>query len=247
MGSSWAKRLNGATNRLYWRLAQRPHYLEVYRRMVDDAVGRADAVIHLGAGALDFAKVTSVDLAGKQVWAVDPDESALVRNPNPNRIVAFGEAIPLPDGCADAVVCEHVVEHLDKPLEVLREARRLLRPAGRFVFTTPNLLSYSGVATRLTPQRFHDFWIAKLRADGAARTEEPYPTHFRMNDVWSIAKLARQSGFEVGELFTGVDHPTYTYPLPGVHQLAAGWHMALDRIEWLAPFRITLTATLVRP
>lgn len=239
--------LNSATNRLYHRVTRRPHYMTVYGRMVDRAVAEAETIIHLGAGPMWLGRVCTVSLDGKTVWAVDPDAEALARNPSPHRIEAFGESIPLPDQSIDAIVCEHVVEHLDDPAGVLREAHRLLRPGGRVVFTTPNLLSYSGLATHLTPQWFHDLYIGWLRKDGAARSEDPYPTRFRMNTVGAIQRLAETAGLEVEELWTGVDHATYTWPLPVIHQMATAWHIVLDKVDALAPLRITLTATLRKP
>lgn len=244
---SLVSRLNGATNQLYRRLATRPHYIEEYKRMVDRAVADSAAVIHLGCGPLDFAEVCRVPLAGKTVYAVDPDAEALARNPCPNRVVAFGESVPLPDACVDTVVLEHVVEHLDDPTAVMHEAYRLLRPGGRVVFTTPNLLSYSGLATHLTPLRFHVWYLALLRREGAARAEEPYPTVFRMNTLRKVRQIATGAGFEIEELTTGVDWPTYTYPLPVVHQLAAAWHLVLDRLDVFAPVRITITVSLRKP
>jgi SAM-dependent methyltransferase len=60
-------------------------------------------------------------------------------------VLADARRIPLPDGCADAVTMLDVVEHLT-PTELdasLREARRLLAPAGRlFIHTFPSRTVY---------------------------------------------------------------------------------------------------------
>jgi SAM-dependent methyltransferase len=45
-----------------------------------------------------------------------------------------GEAIDLPDGSADAVMCSWVLCTVPDPAAVLREVRRILRPGGRFAF-----------------------------------------------------------------------------------------------------------------
>lgn len=50
-------------------------------------------------------------------------------------------AIPLPDGCADAVMALHLLEHFyrwEVP-EVLAEWRRLLKSGGRLILELPNL------------------------------------------------------------------------------------------------------------
>jgi len=161
--------------------------------------------------------------------------------------VAGGEEIPLPSASVDVIVSEYVVEHLAQPEIVLREAWRLLRPGGCFVFVTPNLLSYSGLVTHFTPQSFHLIFLQRLLRLGGSGNERPYPTAFRMNTLWAVRRLARETGFEVRELHTGVDHPTYTYPFPVIHQIAVLWHLLLDKLELLAPFRITLIGVLEKP
>ncbi|MDO8592377.1 MAG: class I SAM-dependent methyltransferase [bacterium] len=37
-----------------------------------------------------------------------------------------------------AIYAKHVLEHLDKPLEFLREIKRILKPGGRAIISTPN-------------------------------------------------------------------------------------------------------------
>jgi SAM-dependent methyltransferase len=240
-------RWNGASNRLYYRLTRRPHHFDRYKRLVQEAAARSTDIVHLGAGSVWLGDLCNVDLEGKTVYAVEPDAEALALNPTPLKLVAGGEKIPLPSASVDAIVCEYVVEHLEHPEEVLQEAQRLLRPGGCFVFVTPNLLSYSGLVTHLTPQWLHLRFLRALLRVGGSANERPYPTAFRMNTLWAVHRLARQTGFEVRALYTGVDHPTYTYPFPGIHQLAVLWHVLLDKIEWLAPFRITLIGVLEKP
>ncbi|WP_437673365.1 class I SAM-dependent methyltransferase [Sorangium sp. So ce131] len=238
---------NKKTNELYYRFTDRPHYWKVYQGMVDEAVAPAKDVIHLGCGPLWFGKVATVPLDGKTIYAVDPDEQALARNPAPHHIRAFGDAIPLPDGCVDVIAADHLLEHVEKPEALMREAHRLLRPGGRFVFTAPNLLSYTGLATHLTPYWFHKLYVDLLRSNSSKTTKgDAYPTFFRMNTVWAVDRIAKETGFRVDKLSSGVDHPTYTVLFPGVHQAVMAMHLVLDKVEALAPFRITLTASLVR-
>jgi SAM-dependent methyltransferase len=239
--------LNRATNDLYYRLTARPHHFALYKRLVGAAVARADAIVHLGAGNVWLGDVSDTAVGSKTVYVVEPDAEMLARNPAPNRICAPGESIPLPDESVDAVVCEYVVEHLERPVEVLRELRRILRPGGRFVFVTPNKWSYSGLATWMTPQSFHRHFLAWLFALGASGNEKPFPTTFRMNTRWAIDRYAREAGLVLRELHTGVDHPTYTYPFPVIHQVAVLWHLVLDKLDVLEPLRITLIGVLEKP
>ena len=45
--------------------------------------------------------------------------------------------VPLPDGEADAILLTEVLEHLERPGDALAECRRLLRPGGHLIATTP--------------------------------------------------------------------------------------------------------------
>lgn len=47
----------------------------------------------------------------------------------------------LGEGCFDLVTAVEVIEHVEAPINLLRNARRLLRPNGLIVITTPNVNS----------------------------------------------------------------------------------------------------------
>jgi SAM-dependent methyltransferase len=48
-----------------------------------------------------------------------------------------------PDAAFDLVVMRHVLEHVPDPYTMLSEIRRILRPAGRCIFTIPNIDSHT--------------------------------------------------------------------------------------------------------
>lgn len=54
-------------------------------------------------------------------------------------VVADVTYVPLADGCADAVVCTEVLEHVLRPERVIAECSRLLKPGGRLVLSMPFL------------------------------------------------------------------------------------------------------------
>lgn len=49
-----------------------------------------------------------------------------------------GVVLPLPDMSIDLVVMVEVIEHVMQKEELLKEVHRVLRPGGKFFFTTPN-------------------------------------------------------------------------------------------------------------
>ena len=49
--------------------------------------------------------------------------------------------LPFPDGAFAVVLCVEGIEHIENPFQLLRELRRVLRPGGVLLLTTPNILS----------------------------------------------------------------------------------------------------------
>jgi ubiquinone/menaquinone biosynthesis C-methylase UbiE len=56
---------------------------------------------------------------------------------------AAARALPLADACVDAVVSFETIEYFDRQDDFLREVRRVLRPDGRFIVSTPDRDVYS--------------------------------------------------------------------------------------------------------
>jgi SAM-dependent methyltransferase len=83
-----------------------------------------------------------------------------------------------PNGNFDAIVSNHVFEHVHDPKELLIESWRILRPGGRFIAATPN-------AASLGHRIFRSDW----------RGLEP-PRHLQIFTRSAINTLARNAGFE---------------------------------------------------
>jgi protein-L-isoaspartate O-methyltransferase len=86
-----------------------------------------------------------------------------------NLVFAQGDAraLPLPDGRFDVAVSFETIEHFDRQEAFVAEVRRVLRPAGRFIVSTPDREVYSAPGT--APNPFHvremnrDEFVALLR------------------------------------------------------------------------------------
>lgn len=243
-----ALRFNQASNQFFWQHTRRPPYMQYYRDQLDRVLCDARTAIHLGAGAKDPASLTSVDLRRLTLYAVDPSPTSLARNPNPNQLIAWGHDIPLPDASIDVIFSEHVMEHIEDPRATLAEAHRLLRPGGVMLWVAPNLWSYSGLLTHLTPFWFHRL-VNRLLEPVAQRsaTADVFPTFFRINSLPRIRRLLKRCGFEIEELYTSVDAPHYTQFIPGIHQLAVAVHVVLDRFECLRYFRLVQIVRARKP
>ncbi|HUV59719.1 MAG TPA: class I SAM-dependent methyltransferase [Desulfatiglandales bacterium] len=109
-------------------------------------------------------------------WAVEGVE------PDPNAAHASREIfnVPVREGTIydqnypsmyfDAVTLNNVIEHVHKPIDLLRECYRVLKPGGRLVITTPNAES---LCARLfgqywrgleSPRHLHIFTVAAIKS-----------------------------------------------------------------------------------
>ena len=118
-----------------------------HRRRLELAVGllceRLPAgalVADLGAGGGDVAALLAA--RGLRPVACDavPDAGRAALDAGfPAVALDVGEELPLRAGSLDGVFAGEIIEHVYDPLSLLREIRRVLRPGGVLVLTTPNL------------------------------------------------------------------------------------------------------------
>ena len=101
---------------------------------VREHAGRS--VLDLGCGLGGYSKALAD--GGLEVQALDvvPEYVERARSIGVDAQVYDGEHVPLPDGSVDTVILLEVVEHLDDPGRLLREARRVARR--NVLVTTPN-------------------------------------------------------------------------------------------------------------
>jgi len=101
-------------------------------------------VLDLGVGDGSVVKQL-VDALGLDcvVYGVDIDERALKQAKERGIIVSKvdlnKDKLPYQDNYFDLVLMEEVIEHLANPDNALEEVRRVLKPGGLFIITTPNL------------------------------------------------------------------------------------------------------------
>jgi SAM-dependent methyltransferase len=101
---------------------------------------------------------------------------------------------PLPDSSADICICDHVLEHLEKPELFFSEARRVLKAGGYLCIRTPNLWNYIALASRLVPNRSHAKLLPRVKESTLA--EDVFPTHYRCNTIPAIRRYLGRCGFE---------------------------------------------------
>ena len=134
-------------------------------------LSRRKQVLDAGCGA----GYGSAELARKAAGVLGIDRSAeaiaFARTqyaaPNLRFEEADCSALPAADGSIDLVVAFEVIEHLQDWRAFLREARRVLAPAGQFIVSTPNKRYYSESRGGSGPNPFHvhEFEFEEFRAE----------------------------------------------------------------------------------
>jgi SAM-dependent methyltransferase len=76
--------------------------------------------------------------------------------PNLRFVQADARLLPLADACMDAVVSFETIEHFDRQDDFLREIRRVLRPGGKFIVSTPDRDVYSPAGSAANPFHVHE-------------------------------------------------------------------------------------------
>ncbi|MEP6957029.1 MAG: class I SAM-dependent methyltransferase, partial [Chthoniobacterales bacterium] len=101
------------------------------------------------------------------------------------------DALPYADQSFDLVTCTEVIEHLEHFRSALREVYRVLRPAGIFVVSTPNVLN---LRSRL---RYLLFGFANMFGPLKLGDDRHHSTHGHINPVgyFYVAHALDNAGF----------------------------------------------------
>lgn len=220
-----------------------PDYVDEHARF-DSAIRRyltpAAAVLDAGAGrGLMYPNTYREQVARMAGADVDP---AVMDNTNlTDAVVSDLGHLPYEDATFDVVFSKYVFEHLDRPLNVLRELRRVLKPGGHLLIHTPNRWHYVAIGATVTPMRFH-VWFNERR--GRVQ-EDTFPTRYRINDEKTIRRLAAAARFRVVELDLFETKPDYLLFSPIAYRAGIVYERLVNSTEKLARFRVQLIADLV--
>ena len=114
-----------------------------------------------------------------------------------NPVLGDLTALPFSDGAFDIVSANMVVEHLDQPLAVLNEVRRILRSGGHFVFHTPNARCFSIRMASWLPQFAKNTLIRVLEG---REEHDVFRTFYRMNTPLAVTEFSRKAELKIADL-----------------------------------------------
>ncbi len=152
-------------------------------KTLDAPSGRGSLSLALKAKGLD---VWALDIAPPNLegWGVHCQEADL------NKALSFADAF------FDAIVCVEGIEHIEDPHALVREFRRVLRPGGRLIVTTPNIQC---LVSRLKFLFFGSFRYFNAQIDIADRS---LAGHIHPLTFTELEMILGRNGFELGDVST---------------------------------------------
>jgi len=233
-------------NALHYPVARaRAHYYADYEdeivhflRMIIRHSGSHSVVLDAGCGRASFAtpwrkfcrQLVGVDIApgiAENPWVGEKLRGDIYQ-------------LPLAGNSVDLIILRYVMEHLERPVDALREVARVLRPGGKLVLLTPNRRHYVCLVARLTPHWFHRWFLARH-----GRFEEDVsPTRYKANTRRGLRKVALQAGFRIAELELFEAAPGYLGWFWPAFMLGVTYERVVNRFTCLAGLRVSMLATL---
>lgn len=232
--------MNASAIRDYFYDSRRPAWVDgttTFAAMIRRVLQPDMRILNLGAGP--GLGPIHFDREVARVVGVDPDPAIASNRHLSDRARGVAEALPFRARSFDVVYSDWVVEHIADPVSTVREIARVLKPGGRLIFRTGNLLHYSYAISRLTPHRFHQFMVGD--------EYDPYPTYYRMNTASSVRRVMREAGLTEESLTMFESDPAYVgFSVPTM-LIGVAYERLVNRFSWLAPLRANILACYQAP
>lgn len=152
------------------------------------------AILDIGCGRGEFLGRLPVSLRRSGIDLLPPEEVL----PGIDYVQSdVAQGLPWGDAQFDAVFAGEIIEHLLDTVAFLKESRRVLRPTGVLVLTTPNLAYWRNLLQWMRRQQF--FFVDH-------RTGET--GHVRYFAPRTLQAVLVEAGFCVERLFSAGDLPT---------------------------------------
>lgn len=143
---------------------------------------------------------------GKDVIGIDmlPEHITIANRmyklPNLQFKVMDAANLNFPDNSFDCVLFLETIEHVDNPVEILKDIYRVLKPGGCLVVSTPNSNSYISILQQMFIKEKRIKWISDEETGSGTEQDHLYSW-----DVYTLYRLLHRCNFEyTAHKFVGV-------------------------------------------
>jgi 2-polyprenyl-3-methyl-5-hydroxy-6-metoxy-1,4-benzoquinol methylase len=171
-----------ASEEALFNIPQRKEYLLAQ-------IGRGKRVLDVGCLGGQISRL--ILERGNEVWGVEinPTAAEVARKRGIRvKVADVEQGLPFEDLSFDVVHAGEVLEHLYDTKSFFADCRRVLKPGGILLFTTPNLNSLENRLRVVTGG-----YLSMI----GAYPEDHYGGHVRVFNVQKVKELCRQTGFEL--------------------------------------------------
>ncbi len=174
-----------------------PNYIDIgeqFDQLILKNITPKSIVVDIGCGRhsrlanhkQNFKKLIGIDISQKELNYNQALDEKVVSD--------AGRKIPLENSSIDLVISFFALEHISNPRHCLAEVERILKPGGKFIFLTPNLLYPTSLLNKLLP--WQNFKKRVLEKIAKRRPESVFPVYYRLNSLFSVNRLRRENLFK---------------------------------------------------
>ncbi len=149
-------------------------------------------------------------------------------------VVGDLEVLPFRTGAFDAVISRSMTEHLEDPIGVFCELRRVVKRDGRIVITTPNKYDYSSVVARLIPDTWSTAYVHWALGDTG---HDHFPVFYRANTRRAFRRIADKTQLRLVTIRAVRHYPQYFLFSPMLFRLGMlyDWLITWLQLDSLQP------------
>jgi methionine biosynthesis protein MetW len=177
-------------------------------------------LLDLGCGDGEFTMRVAGKIGTRFIFGIEGDRENVASAEKKGitcRQADLEENFPFEDNSFDVVCANQIIEHLSNTDGFIREVRRVLRPGGYAVISTPNLAAWHSIIFLLIGWQPHladisddFFWAGRPHTPGEEGMAESMPHHRRIFVLQALVELLRYHG-----LITERSVVSGCRPLPG--------------------------------
>jgi ubiquinone/menaquinone biosynthesis C-methylase UbiE len=197
--------------------------------------------LNVGAGATPSPAVRRLRGEVGRLVGVDVDPVVMTNEDLDEAHVTDGVTLPFADATFDLAYSDWTMEHVEHPVAMLREIRRVLKPQGSFFFRTTNRTHYVTVVSTHTPHWFHKLVANRVRGL-PAEEHEPWPTFYRMNSEKTARRNLAAAGFVDIDVQLIEPYPVYLVFNPVAFRAGIAYERLVNRWAWASRLRLILIA-----